>query len=113
MIVTVTSIKLRSVWLFFRLSAFGFKILKQLKTEKGFIKMKNTGFGYDHYTISSWQSEDDLKRFSRSGAHSEAMKQSRKMATEIRTYTYKAESFPGWKEAKELLKNNAKVLNFN
>ncbi|MDZ4710875.1 MAG: hypothetical protein SGI89_00955 [bacterium] len=44
MIVTVTSIKLRSVFNFFRLLMFGLKIIRQTKTQKGFIKMKNTGF---------------------------------------------------------------------
>jgi hypothetical protein len=112
MIITVTSIKLRSVWYYFKLTLLGFKIVKQLKSEKGFIKMKNTGFGYDHYTLSVWRSTDDLKRFSGSGAHAEAMKHTKLIATEIRTYTYNSDSLPNWKEVKKLLAGNSKVLNF-
>lgn len=112
MIVTVTSIKLKSVWYYFRLTMFGYKIVKQLKNEKGFIKMKNTGFGYDHFTASAWQTEEDLKRFSKSGAHAEAMKHSKEIASEVRTYTYSADSFPGWKETKELLNEKGKTILF-
>ena len=112
MVITVTSIKLRSVWYFFRLSMFGFKIQKQPKSEKGFIKMKNTGFGYEHYTLSVWQSEADLKRFARSGEHSAAMKHTRELASEVRTYTYTSDTIPEWKNVKQLLKEKAKVLKF-
>ncbi len=112
MVVTVTSIKLKSVWYYFKLTIFGYKIVKQLKSEKGFIKMKNTGFGYLHYTLSAWQTEEDLKRFSRSGAHAEAMKQSKSIAAEIRTYTFPAESFPGWKDSKSLLEEKGKIIKF-
>lgn len=112
MIVTVTSIKLKSVWYYFRLTMFGYKIVKQLKHENGFLKMKNTGFGYDHYTISVWESEEDLKRFARRGAHSEAMKQTKKIASEVRTYTYTTELLPGWSEVKNLLNEKGKVLVF-
>ena len=112
MIITVTSIRLKSVWYFFRLSMFGYKIQKQAKSEKGFIKMKNTGFGYDHFTLSAWQSEADLKRFARSGEHLAAMKHTRELATEVRTYTYSSEKLPDWSNAKKLLKEKAKVLKF-
>ena len=112
MIITVTLIKLRSVWYYFKLTMFAFKIVKQLKSEKGFIEMKNTGFGYDHYTLSVWQTTEDLKRFSRSGAHAEAMKHTKQIATEVKTYTYSSENIPNWKEVKKLLAGNAKVLNF-
>mgnify|MGYP003498266256 FL=1 len=91
---------------------FGFKIQKQAKSEKGFIKMKNTGFGYEHYTLSVWQSEADLKRFARSGEHSAAMKHTRELASEVRTYTYTSDTIPEWKNVKQLLKEKAKVLKF-
>lgn len=110
--VTVTSLKLRSVWGFFKLSLYGLKISQQAKTEKGFIAMKNTGFGYDHYTLSHWQTEADLKRFAHSGQHLEAMKGSAKLATEIRTYTFESDTMPGWASAKKLLAEKGKPLLF-
>lgn len=112
MYVTVTSLKLRSIWGFFKLSVFGLKISQQAKAEKGFIAMKNTGFGLLHYTLTHWQSEEDLKRFARSGQHLQAMKESSQMATEIRTYTYQSATMPNWAEAKKLLTEKGKLLSF-
>lgn len=112
LLVTVTSIRLKSVWYFFRLSLFGLKISRQAKSEKGFIKMKNTGFGYDHYTLSVWESEEDIKRFARSGMHLEAMRQTGSIASEVRTYTYLTNTLPGWKEVKKLLKDKGKIHKF-
>ena len=112
MVITITSIRLKSVWYFFKLSLFGLRIVKQTKQEKGFMQMKNTGFGYMHYTLSVWESEEDLKRFARSGAHAAAMQQSKNIATEIRTYTYQIEQIPSWQEVKRLLKEKGKVHTF-
>ncbi len=110
MYVTVTSIRLKKWWYFFRLSYHGMHIMRQTKSEKGFLLMKNTGFGLLHYTLSAWESEEDLKRFYRQGAHLEAIKKSPRIANETKTFTYQTDKFPGWKEAKMLLKENGKVL---
>ena len=110
--VTVTSLKLRSLWGFFKLSLFGFKISQQAKAEKGFIALKNTGFGLMHYTLTHWQTEADLKRFAHSGQHQLAMKESAKLSSEIRTYTYAAETMPDWATAKKLLNEKGKLLTF-
>lgn len=112
MIITVTSIRLRSVWGYFRLSLFGLKIMKQLKTQSGFLQLRNSGFGYWHYTLTAWESMEAMKDFFRSGAHLTAMKSSRTLSTEIRTYTFTADSMPSWKEAKRLLFAHGKVLSF-
>lgn len=112
MYVTVTSLKLRSVWGFFKLSLYGLKISQQAKAEKGFVAMKNAGFGKLHFTLTQWQSEEDLKRFARSGNHLEAMKASAKLATEIRTYTFAIAQLPDWASAKKLLAEHGKVLTF-
>jgi hypothetical protein len=111
MTVTITSLKLKSLWQFFKLSYLSMYIVMEMKKEKGFIKFKNTGFGYMHFTISAWESEDDLKRMAYQGkAHVNAMKKMRDVAAEIGTYTYSANKFPDWKTAKELLKSRGKFI---
>ena len=80
--------------------------------QKGFIEMKNRGFGYLHFTLSVWDSETDAKNFARSGAHLEAMKESWKLATEIRIYTFRGEKIPDWRKAKRLLNESGKVFSF-
>lgn len=43
------------------------------------------------------------------GAHKAAMKQSRKIAKEIKTYTYQAGAMPTWPEAKLLVEEKGKL----
>ncbi len=112
MYITVTSIKLKSVWLYFKLTYNAMHIVKQCKQEPGFIKMKNTGFGYLHYTLSAWKTEEDIKQFARRGAHLNAMKISKSLADEIRTYTYRTDEFPAWKDAKLLLAEKGKIIKY-
>jgi hypothetical protein len=113
MIITITSLRLRSLWQFFRLSWFGFKIYQKAKGQKGNLLMHNTGFGYMHYTLSAWENEEAMRAFAYHGSiHTDAMKESRKLSTEIKTYTYQAEQVPDWKTAKRLVAEKGKVLSF-
>lgn len=41
MVITITSLELKHWWNFFKLSLWGLKILRQTKTQKGFVRMKN------------------------------------------------------------------------
>lgn len=111
MTITITSIRLRSLWYFFKLSLHGLKITLQIRKVPGFIKIKNTGAGYLHYTITAWESKEVMQRAMREGAHGEAMKKSAALSTEIMTYTYESDEFPSWKEAKEMLKQG-KVIKY-
>jgi len=112
MYISITSLKLRSLWGYFELSYKGLKISQQAQTQSGFIEMKNTGFGWLHYTISAWQSKEALQSFSHSGAHLEAIKSGQKLANEIRIYTYEGEQLPDWKEAKKLLAEKGRVIQY-
>lgn len=112
MIIVVTSLRLRKLWHYFKMTYLAMHIMRQLKAQKGFVSMRNTGFGYMHYTLSVWESEEEMKRFARSGAHQEAMKRSRTISTEIGTYSYQSDQAPDWKEAKRLLFENGKFISF-
>jgi len=112
MIITITSIKLRTLWSFFTLAHHALQILKQTRQQKGFITMKKTGFGKKHYTLSAWETAEDMKNFSSSGAHLTAMKQSRAISTEIAIYSYSGEALPPWDEAKRLLEEKGKVFKY-
>lgn len=112
MYITVTSLTLRSLFGFFKLANHGRKIQQQAKSSPGFIRMKNTGLGYTHYTLSAWKSIEEIQAFARIGAHLAAMQQSQALAVEVNTYTYEAGEMPGWREAKELLNKNGKRLRF-
>lgn len=110
--ITVTSLRLRKLSGFFKLTWLGMNITRQAMRQPGFVKLKNGGFGYLHFTLTAWESEEALKNFAHSGKHKEAMKQSKSIATEIRTYTYQSDQFPSWEVAKALLEQEGKVLTF-
>jgi hypothetical protein len=99
---TITSIKLKGPLKFFLLSWKALHIIRQLKTTncKAF---KKRGIWTMHYTMTLWNSKEELRAFSESGAHLEAMKMSKELAQEIRTITIDAEKLPDWKTAKQLL----------
>jgi hypothetical protein len=81
---------------------------KALSGKKGF---QNTGLGYKHYTMSAWSDEAAMRQFAYSdGAQKEAMKQTRKIAREIKTYTYQADAMPTWREAKQLVKEKGRCF---
>ena len=108
--VTITSIELKGPLKFFLLSYRAMLILKQLKTTNC-REVKTKGFWTKHYTMTLWNSEQELKDFARSGAHLAAMKKSREIAKEIRTVTIPAEKLPDWNEAKKLL-DQGKIIQY-
>jgi hypothetical protein len=59
-----------------------------------------------------WNNERELEDFARSGAHLQAMKDSKQIAKEIRTLTIDANELPSWSEAKRLLEGG-KFLDFS
>lgn len=109
--VTITSIKLRGPFKLFILSSEAMKIMKQLKATncKGF---KKTGWWTKQYTMTLWDSEDELKEFARTGAHLDAMKLSKKISTEIQTITINRQALLKWKEAKKILSTEGKTIRF-
>jgi len=111
MYATITSIRLKGPFHFFKLSYLALSIVKQLKQDPGCRQYRSRGFWTMHYTMSLWQSEQSLKDFARRGAHLEGMKFSKDIASEICTYSYPADQLPDWKTAKMFLKKG-KVLTF-
>ena len=109
--VTLTSIKLKGPFKFFALSSQALKISRQLKSTNC-RQFKKRGFWTTHYTMTLWDHEDDLKQFARTGPHQQAMKNSAKIAREIRTYTYDAEKLPNWSTATQLLLHKAKIVRY-
>lgn len=113
MIVTVTSLRLKSLWGFFRLSWMGFRITLQARRQPGFVAMKNTGFGYLHFTATVWRSEAEAKAFAHSGYHLEAMKKAASLADEVRIYTFAGDNIPSWTETRKLLEERGRVYSYS
>lgn len=107
---TITSLELKGPFHFFALSKQAMYIVKQLKSTEC-KEFKKKGIWTKHYTMTLWNSEEELKNFAQSGAHKTAMAKSAKIAKEIRTITLDVDELPTWSVAKELLKE-AKVYKF-
>lgn len=110
--VTITSLQLKSPLKFFLLSYLAMNIVGQLKKNPACKQYKSRGFWTMHYTMSLWNDISSLKAFAREGAHLYGMQRSKKIAAEIRTYTYPADQLPTWDVARELLLRNGKTLTF-
>lgn len=108
--VSITSIELKGPFKFFGLSANALSIIRQLK-KSDCVAYRKRGFWNKHYTMSMWNSEEEMRAFATSGAHLKAMKDSALLAREIRVITIDSEEFPNWKKAKELLQQG-KVLRY-
>ena len=108
---TITSLELKNPLKFFALSYSAMHIIRQIRTTDC-KEIKTQGVWTRHYTMTLWESEEQLQAFARSGAHLEAMKKSAEIAKEIRTITINAEKLPNWREAKEWLKK-AKVIRYD
>lgn len=110
MILSITYIRLKLLWHFFELSRYALYSVRQLK-KSPCKKYKSTGFGLHHYTMSLWESEEDLKEYVSSGAHKKAMQKSAKIAKEIHVLSkhYTLEKLPTWSEAKTALKTDGRI----
>lgn len=111
MLVTITSIELRSPLKFFVFTGIVLKVFRQLKASpcKGY---RTTGGLLKHFTLSAWENDTQMNTFSRNAEHLAAMKQSATIAKEIRVYTFETEALPDWQFAKKLLIEKGKVLSF-
>ncbi|GAB5528191.1 MAG: hypothetical protein Roseis2KO_60630 [Roseivirga sp.] len=83
-------------------------ILRQLESTDC-INVKTRGFWKKHYTMTYWERYEDMRAFTSSGAHREAMKMSRVIAEEICVLSMESDSSPSWEEVKWLLKNDGQV----
>ena len=108
--VTITSLELKGPLKFFALSYSALQIVKQMRGTNC-LAFKKRGLWTKHYTMTLWNTEDELKAFAKSGAHLEAMKRSASIAKEIRTRTLDMDHLPDWKTAIKLLENG-KVIRF-
>lgn len=99
---TITYIRLRSIS---KLPAFFssvMKIMRQLKATDN-VQVKTRGMTTVHHTMTLWNNEKDLKSFSSSGAHMEAIRKTKLIAKEYKTVTLDADALPSWKEALKIL----------
>jgi hypothetical protein len=65
--------------------------------------MRNTGFGYTHYTMSAWKSAQAMREFSRSGAHLDAIGKTQRLSHGVVLFTYEGDTLLRWRDAKQMV----------
>jgi hypothetical protein len=109
--ITITSLRLKSIWHFFKFSLLGMRVLGHLKDSKR-VKQRTVGFWRIHYTMTLWNNEEEMREFARTSHHLAGVKRSREIADEIRILTYSGDRLPAWKEAITLLKSKGRLIKY-
>ncbi|MEO9802979.1 MAG: hypothetical protein ABJF04_07015 [Reichenbachiella sp.] len=110
MYVSVTRLKLKSIWLLPKFVRQSNLISKQAKASPGILKVKlsNRWFRY-FYTMTHWNSKEAMQQFMINGEHNEAMRQWSQFVTEVKAYGYESDHPPKWKEARMMIENKGRT----
>ncbi len=99
--VSVTGLKLKSIWHWPQFAWFAVRSMNQAKRVAGNISAQARSVNGIQHTLSVWQSQAHMRAYLKAGAHLEAMKNFHHMAGGS-TYGYDAGTAPSWAEALEL-----------
>ena len=77
-------------------------IMGTIKTQKC-LWSSTSGLWLNHYTMTVWENEEDMKAFVVSKEHKAAMAKTKAMASSVKFYKAEMKQKPSWKEAKRLL----------
>ena len=107
---SITYIKLRSVFHLFTLISNSGKMIAELP-DYNCLGHKISNSFLEHYTMTLWENESDLYNFVKSDLHLKMMKRSGQLASQVRTITIDENQLIDWKEAKKIILKG-KVINY-
>lgn len=108
--ISVTEIRLRSIWKIFRFTRMVGEIKKQLATAPGMKKYTVFSNGFTRFnSVSAWESDEAMYAFMRSGAHAQAMKDVKLVASATRYTRRRNAAFPDATEARKWLDEDMPV----
>lgn len=73
----------------------------QADTAKGILHSDVKKINDIQHTLTAWESKEHMKAYIHAGAHLQAMKNFRKIATG-KTFGYESDRIPGWDEVHDL-----------
>lgn len=111
MLISVTCLKLRSPFKIPLLIRYSATIFKQLESTNC-LGVKTRGIWKNHYTMTQWESYEEMRDFAKSGAHKEAMKMSKTLAKEILVLSFEQDDAPSWKEVRKFLKEDGSIYRY-
>ncbi|WP_422362079.1 hypothetical protein [Reichenbachiella sp.] len=112
MYVSITRLKLKSIWLLPKFAGQSNKVARQANQSSGILKVRlsNRWFKY-FYTMTHWNSKEAMQQFMINGEHKVAMKQWSDYASEVKAYGFETNDPPKWKEARSLIKKQGRITN--
>lgn len=111
MLISVTCLKLRSPFRIPQLIRHSAGIFKQLESTNC-LSVKTRGIWKNHYTMTYWDSYEDMRDFAKSGAHKEAMKMSKILAKEIQVLSFEQDDAPSWQDVRKFLKEDGSIYRY-
>ena len=104
MFIVATELHIRNIRKFIPFIRHASRSAKQARQAEGCLHVWVGNGGWRiGYTLTAWQDEAMMKQFRNSGAHAEAMKRTKGLASRYKTAVWHADTVPDWKEAKQRL----------
>lgn len=103
MYVSITHIELTSPAKFFQLAASVRKMVRMAEKHHACLEVKTHGFWTHHYTLSLWESKDEMDTFFSKNDLGSAFKSRHHWVRQVRNYAYQDDVLPTLVEAKVLL----------
>lgn len=104
MIIVATELHIKNFWKFFPFIRHSIRSFAQAKKATGCLHAAVTGKSWRiGYTLTAWDSKENLHHFKNSGAHKAAMKDISRLSRRYKTAIWEGDAIPNWQQAMEML----------
>ncbi|ULO07630.1 DUF3291 domain-containing protein [Paenibacillus sp. 19GGS1-52] len=101
MLISVTRVRVKSMWAFPYFIYHIVRSTKQLNMAAGLLYSDLTRDSWRvGWTMSVWENKDRMLEYRNHGNHAKAMRISRRIGDELEAVHWEAETIPSWEEAK-------------
>ena len=107
--ISITGLEVASYWTFPRFMTLTMPAIQQARDAPGNVRADTNRINGIMHTLTVWNCRDDMLKYVRSGAHLEAMKNTKKVASYAKTYSYESDTIPTWAEARKLWEENGRI----
>jgi hypothetical protein len=108
--ISVTGLQLQSLWKFPSFVKFARRSMIQAHSAPGMVMAKGDYRNGIHHTLSVWRDTASMQAYMRSGAHKEAMAQSKAVGSMVKVYGYNSDTIPTMEEALQLWHDHGRVV---
>jgi hypothetical protein len=107
--ISITGLEVASYWMFPRFMSLTMPAIQQARVAPGNVRADTNRIDGIMHTLTAWNSRDEMLKYVRSGSHLEAMKNTKKVASYAKTYSYESDTIPTWPEARKLWEEHGRI----